>query len=150
MVAIEALKEQTEIIFVSGLNLHLTPEIVQDAMASDEADGPTPIIAVFDQEIQKLLGIVPYFDMKDPDGFKKVNTALADHRGVAVDKSSMARRPQPETWKDTRGRSIQATYVNSTDKEVTLRLAGGNLSTIPLTKLNEASQKRVAELASKK
>ena len=146
--AIEALKNDTEIVFISGLNLHKTPELVQKAIASDEAMGPTPIIAVFDARVTKQIGVVPYFDMKDVDGFTKVRTALADYRGVRLDPKKEKKYEQ-ETWKDNRGRSLVATYVTSTADVVTLRLANGKLSTIPLSRLGDDSQKRVAQLAKK-
>ena len=99
MVAIDALKEETVIVFVSGLDLHQSPEVVQEAMASEEAFGPTPIIAVFDPQVQTTLGIVDYYSMKDVDGFSKVKTALADFRGEAADSAAPMVRHQPEPWK---------------------------------------------------
>ena len=146
MVAIDALKEETVIVFISGLDLHLTPEVVQEAMASEEAFGPTPIIAVFDPQVQTTLGIVDYFSMKDVDGFAKVKTALAEFREEAEEKAPMVQH-RPETWKDNRGRSIQATYVTSSTSDVTLRLSNGKAATVGLNTLSEESQARVAELA---
>lgn len=144
--AIEALEDDSEIVFVSGLNLYKSPQIVQKAMASKEASGPTPIIAVFDAKVEKQLGIVPYFHMKNADGFDGVRAQLAMLRG-AEPKPTLAKMHEPESWKDTRGRSITAAYVRSSESSVTLRLSSGRLSTVELSKLSEESQKRVAELA---
>lgn len=146
MVAIDAIKDNSEIIFISGLNLHKCPEVVQIAIATDEADGPTPVIVAFDAALEKRLGIVPYFDMKDSEGFTKIKAALADHRGVVQKTKGIKKRPQPESW-TSRGRTIQATYVTSTEAEVTLRLSGGNQTTMPISKLSKDGQNRVAELA---
>ena len=146
MVAIDALKDETVIVFISGLDLHLTPEVVQEAMASEEAFGPTPIVAVFDPQVQTTLGIVDYYSMKDVDGFAKVKTAIADFRGEAEEKAPMVRY-QPETWQDKRGRTIQATYVTSSESDVTLRLSNGKAATIGIDTLSETSQARVKEIA---
>lgn len=144
--AIDALKEDSEIIFVSGLNLHKSPEVVQAAMASKEARGPTPIIAVFDSNVEEQLGVVPYFDMKDSHGFDDVKTQLAILRGKDAE-PTLSKMHAPEVWKDVRGRSINAAYVRSSEEDVTLRLSNGRLATLALSKLNEESRKRVAELA---
>ena len=146
--AIEALKEETAIIFISGLNLHKTPEVVQKAIASDEAMGPTPIIAVFDSGIEREIGVVPYFDMKDVNGFTQIKRALADYRGVPLDAPDKVTYEQ-EVWKNSRGRAIRAAYVASTADVVTLRLSNGKLSTFEISKLDEAGQNRVAKLAVK-
>lgn len=143
--AIETLKDDTEIVFISGLNLHKTPEIVQEAMASKEAQGPIPIAAVFDARVENLLGVVPYFHMKDVDGFTEVTSALAAMRGKPSPLDSM-KRHAPETWTNNRGRSIEAAYVTSSKDDVTVRLANGKTATIPLTSLSETSRARVEEL----
>lgn len=144
--AIDALKGDSEIIFVSGMNLYKSPQIVQKAMASKEASGPTPIIAVFDSKVEKQLGVVPYFHMKNSDGFDGVKIQLAMLRGEEA-KPMLTKLREPETWKDVRGRKITAAYVRSSKESVTLRLANGRLSTLDLNRLSEESQARVAELA---
>lgn len=144
--AIDALKEDSEIVFVSGLNLHKSPEVVQAAMASKEARGPTPIIAVFDANVEEKLGVVPYFDMKDSHGFDDVKTQLAILRGKEA-KPALSKMHAPEVWKDVRGRSVSAAYVRSSDEDVTLRLSNGKLATLELSRLSDESRKRVAELA---
>ena len=143
--AIEALKKESFIIFISGLNLYKTPEVVQKAIASDEAMGPTPIIAVTDAKVEKKIGVVPYSVMKDVEGFTKIRTAIGEHRGMAY--QPKITNYKVETWKDTRGRSIQATYVTSAADIVTLKLQNGKLATMAVAKLSEASQQRVKELA---
>ena len=130
---------------MSGLNLHESPEIVQKAMASKEAAGPIPIMATFDAKITKQLGVVPYYAMKDVDGFKKVKLAVADHLGISLETPKITY--QKEKWQDNRGRSIEATYVTSTTTSVTLRLANGKVSTLQLSRLSDASKKRVAVLS---
>ena len=55
-------------------------------------------------------------------------------------------RHRPEPWKDQRGRTIQATYVTSSESDVTLRLANGKAATIQLTTLSDESQARVKEI----
>ncbi|MDF1816501.1 MAG: hypothetical protein P1V20_30145 [Verrucomicrobiales bacterium] len=143
---IEALKNDTLIIFISGLNLHKTPEVVQEAIASKEASGPTPIIAVFDASVEKRLGVIPYFDMKDVNGFTRIRKAISDHLGIPVEEPK--NQFPLETWKDRRGRRLEATYVTSTDTIVTLRLANGKLSTMAISALGTESKKRIVELAS--
>lgn len=144
--AIDNLKDDTEIIFISGLNLYKTPKPLQAAMASKEASGPTPIVAIFDPMIENQIGVIPYFDMKKRNGFEKIKAALADYRGTEQTEDRMTMHA-PETWQDTRGRSIQAAYVKSSASDVTVRLSSGKLSTIPLERLSEESQARVKELA---
>jgi len=146
LTAIDILKDDTEIVFISGLNLHKTPEPVQEAIASKEADGPTPIVAVFDDKVEERLGIVPYFHMKDVNGFRDVVKALSAWRGEAV-KMPENKLHAPETWTNIRGRTLRAAYVNSTEDSVTLRLRNGKLATVPLDQLNDESQTRVAEIA---
>jgi hypothetical protein len=145
-VAIDALKENSEIVFLSGLNLYKSPKIVQKAMASKEASGPTPIIAVFDSKVEKQLGIIPYFHMKNADGFEGVNAQLAMLRGKEAE-PMLTKLREPEKWQDVRGRSIVAAYVRSSEDSVTLRLSNGKLATLETSRLSEESQKRVAELA---
>tara|TARA_R110002096_G_scaffold27577_1_gene84181 strand:- start:848 stop:1240 length:393 start_codon:yes stop_codon:yes gene_type:complete len=128
------------------MNLYKSPEPVQEAMASEEVSGPIPIAAVFDAQIENQLGLVPYFHMKDVNGFTDVKAALAAMRGESPD-ATPAREYESETWKNTRGRKIQATYVTSSSEDVTLRLTNGKSSTVPLSSLSEASQKRIAQLA---
>ncbi len=128
------------------MNLHKTPVIVQEAMASKEAAGPIPIIAVFDPRVENMLGIVPYFHMKDVNGFTDVKAALAALRGLPAGSNSMTQH-KPETWRNARGRSLEATYITSTSEEVTLRLTNGKSSTVPLSSLSQGSQDRAAELA---
>lgn len=146
--AIDRLKDDSVIVFIDGSNLHLTPQPVQDAMISEPALGPLPIIATFDATIQKPLGVVGYRAMKDVNGFKDVTAALAKLRGKEVASVPVV-KARPEIWKDSRGRSLRATYEGSTTDEVTLRLENGKHTTLKLSTLSEASQKRVAALAGK-
>lgn len=139
------MKHQSEIVFISGLNLYETPKIVQTAITSDAAMGPTPIVAILDAKVEVLVGVVPYFHMKDVTGFDKIRTDLGTHLGAPY-------KPEEpkfgtERWSDLRGRSFDATYMTSTDKVVTFRLANGKLSTMAIGKLDEASQKLIAERA---
>lgn len=146
MVAIDTLKKDTEIIFISGLNLHKTPEPVQEAFASKKARGPTPIICVFDGKVENLLEVVPYFHMKDVNGFTDVLESLAEYRGTESPTTSLTRH-EPETWTDRRGRRLEAAYVRSSGKSVTLRLSNGKLSTMSVDRLSEDSRERITELA---
>ena len=83
--AIEALKDDTVIVFIDGSNLYKTPEPVQKAMTSGPALGsPLPIVATFDSAIENALGVVGYSTMKKKDGFTKVKAALAEFRGKDV------------------------------------------------------------------
>jgi hypothetical protein len=148
LAAIDALKEDSVIVFIDGSNLHLTPQAVQDAIVSDAAFGPLPIVAVFDAGIQKQLGAVGYRSMKDVNGFKEVTAALAKLRGKEAAPSKLV-QARPEMWQDRRGRTIRATYVGSTAEDVTLLLDNGKHATLKLSALSEVSQKRVAELGKK-
>lgn len=143
--AIEELKKDTVIIFISGLNLHKTPQVVQDAIASDEAAGPTPIVAVCDSSVETLIGVIPYFNMKDVNGFTGIRKALGEYRGIPYQPTES--RYQLENWKDRRGRGITATYVTSASGIVTLRLQNGKLSTMAIANLSESGRKRVEELS---
>lgn len=51
-----------------------------------------------------------------------------------------------EGWTSSDGRTIQATLLEVATDKVVLQLANGNKVDVPLTKLNDASQKRAAEL----
>ena len=95
--AIEALKDDTVIVFITGLNLYETPEPVQKAMTSGPALGePLPIIATFDSAIENVLGVVGYSTMKKADGFTEVKAALAEFRGKDGAKEKQA-KSLPET-----------------------------------------------------
>lgn len=146
MAAIDALKEDSVIVFITGGNLHLCPQAVQEAIVSKPAWGPLPIVAVFDAGIQQRLGAVGYRSMKDVNGFKEVTTALAKLRGREISPATVVHYPL-ESWQDRRGRTIRATYVASNAAEVTLLLENGKHSTLKLSTLSEGCQKRVAELA---
>ncbi len=54
--------------------------------------------------------------------------------------------PKPESWTDSQGRVVQATLVEVNGPQVTLQLANGNKVPFDLSKLSDASQKRVQEL----
>ncbi|MEO0414520.1 MAG: hypothetical protein AAF226_06165, partial [Verrucomicrobiota bacterium] len=106
--------------------------------------GFTPIVVVTDSDAEELVSIVPYKVMKDPDGFVSAQKALAKYRGIEYE--APGANYSPETWKDNRGRSFQATYLTSTEAAITLRLENGKLATLLITKLSEDSQKRLAEI----
>ena len=57
------------------------------------------------------------------------------------------RARKPETWTSQEGKTIEATFVELRGDQINLKLADGKLSTIPLVRLSEASQKRARELA---
>ncbi len=140
------MKDDSIIVFISGLNLHKTPEIVQAAYASKEARSPTPILAVFDAPLENLVRVVPYRVMKDPEGFTEVRSMLAEIRGIASDGVPKMKFDE-EVWKGARGHTINATYISSTAEMVSMRLADGKTTTFAISLLAEDSQKRVAELA---
>jgi hypothetical protein len=74
------------IVFINGLDLFQSPDLVQKAMTSGPALGsPLPIIATFDAGIQKKLGVVGYSTMRDANGFTAVKNALAKLRGKKVE-----------------------------------------------------------------
>ena len=141
----DALKSQTNFVLVTGANLFEAPQIVQDAMASKEAEGPIPIVAVTDAKVERLVGVVPYLAMKDVNGFTAVKKSLDDILGT---KEGIPVAPRkPEKWTDVRGRSITAAYVQSNAEEVTLRLPTGKTATIPVAQLDDAGRARVKELS---
>ena len=144
----DALKSQTNIILVTGANLYEAPQIVQDAMASKEAEGPIPIVAVTDAKVRRLVGVVPYLSMKDVNGFTDVKKSLDQLLGTKEGSATTVART-PEKWTDVRGRSIVAAFMMSTAEEVTLRLPTGKTATIPLATLDEAGRARVKELSAK-
>ena len=138
------------IVFINGLDLYESSELVQEAFTTGPALGsPLPIVASFDPGLTKVLGVLDYDSMKDKSGFPAVKKALSKLSGkdAAADKKTTQTNHLPEMWKDSRGREVRATYVNSTDEDVTLRLKNGKVSTLKLSLLSEASQKRVTELA---
>lgn len=141
----DALKSQTNFVLVTGANLYEAPQIVQDAMASKEAEGPIPIVAVTDSKVERLVGVVPYLAMKDVNGFTAVKKSLDDILGTKEGAPVAPRKP--EKWTDVRGRSITAAFVGSTADEVTLRLPSGKTATIPVTQLDDAGRARVKELS---
>jgi hypothetical protein len=146
-VAIEQLKDDSVIVFINGLDLYESSELVQEAFTTGPALGsPLPIVASFDAGLTKVLGVLDYDSMKDKSGFPAVKKALSKLGGNDADKKTQTNR-LPEMWKDNSGRTLRATYVNSTGEDVTLRLKNGEVSTLKLSLLSEASQKRVTELA---
>ena len=147
MAAIEQLKDDSVIVFINGLDLYETSELVQEAFTTGPALGsPLPIVASFDASLTKVLGVLDYDSMKDKSGFPAVKKALSKLGGNDADKKTQTNH-LPEMWKDSRDRTLRATYVNSTGEDVTLRLKNGEVSTLKLSQLSEASQKRVTELA---
>lgn len=140
------MKDESIIVFISGLNLHKTPEVVQAAYASKEARSPTPILAVFDASVEELVQVVPYRVMKDPEGFTDVKSKLAKIRGI-VPGGGPKIVYREEAWKGARGNTINATYISSTEDKVSMRLADGRSTTFAISLLSEEGQKRVAELA---
>jgi hypothetical protein len=149
LAAIEALKDDSVIVFINGLDLYDSPDLVQTSMTSGLALGsPLPIVATFDAALKKELGVVPYRMMKDANGFTAVKAAIAMNRGEEVAPEKLA-QALPEMWKDSRGRTMRATFVKSAGDDVTFLLRNGKQSTLKLSDLSEASQKRVAELAKK-
>ena len=138
------------IVFINGLDLYETSELVQEAFTTGPALGsPLPIVASFDASLQKVIGVLDYDSIKDKSGFPAVKKALSKLGGDdnAADKKTTQTNHLPEMWQDSRGRELRATYVNSTGEDVTLRLRNGEVSTLKLSLLSEASQKRVTELA---
>ena len=148
MAAIEQLKDHSVIVFINGLDLYESSELVQEAFTTGPALGsPLPIVASFDAGLTKVLGVLDYDSMKDKSGFPAVKKALSKLGGNDADKKTTQTNHLPEMWKDSTGRTLQATYVNSTGEDVSLRLKDGKVSTLKLSLLSEASQKRVTELA---
>ena len=144
--SIDKLKDDTVIVFIDGSNLYTTPKVVQESIAHDDVFGsPLPIVIVTDAKMEKLLGAVGHYAIKDPNGLNELKGALAEYRGQEAPDLNLTKH-SPEKWQDSRGRTLQAAYVSSTDKEVTLRLKDGKLSTMKLSLLSEASKKRVAQL----
>ena len=140
------------IVFINGLDLYESSELVQEAFTTGPALGsPLPIVASFDASLEKVLGVLDYDSMKDKSGFPAVKKALSKLSGndadTDADKKTTQTNHLPEMWKDSGGRELRATYVNSSDEDVTLRLKDGKVSTLKLSLLSEASQKRVTELA---
>ena len=43
------------------MNLHKSPQAVQDAIYSKKARGPIPVVAVTDPSAEKLISLIPYF-----------------------------------------------------------------------------------------
>ena len=137
------------IVFINGLDLYESSELVQEAFTTGPALGsPLPIVASFDPGLTKVLGVLDYHSMKDKSGFPAVKKALSELRGKDADSDKQTQTNHlPEMWKDSRGRELRATYVKSTGEDVTLRLKNGTVSTLKISLLSEASQKRVTELA---
>lgn len=128
------------------MNLHKSPQAVQDAIYSKEARGPIPVVAVTDPSAEKLISLIPYFNMKDVNGFTEAEEGLTMMRGeMAAAKGQ--KTFTKETWTNDKGRSIEATYVASNGTDITLKLTNGKSATIPLSTLSDESQRRAAELA---
>lgn len=64
--------------------------------------------------------------------------------GLSLVSSSQARE-----WTSSEGQKLQADFVSATATDVTLKLASGKLSTLPLTRLSAADQSWIAEQGSK-
>lgn len=82
MTAINAIKDDTVIVFIDGSNLHLTPKSVVDAIANAPLTA-TPIVAVFDHAIEKELGVVGYSGIRKRAGLKDIMAEIAKLLGKA-------------------------------------------------------------------
>lgn len=133
-------------ILVTGANLYTAPQIVQDAMASEEAAGPIPIIALTDAKVERLAGVVPYLSMKDERGFTAARAKLSELRGVEAPIAKQKALPA-ETWMSAEGRKLVASFISQKGDSVTLRLSNGRDVTMPLDRLDAAGQKHAKELA---
>jgi len=69
------------IVFIDGSNLHLTPKTVVTAYENAPLTA-TPIVAVFDHEIKKELGVVGYSAIRTRDGLKDVKAKIAELLGT--------------------------------------------------------------------
>lgn len=128
------------------MNLHRSPQAVQDAIYSKEAQGPIPVVAVTDSSTEQLISMVPYFSMKDVNGFTEAVAGLAQIRGEMAE-AKIEKIYALETWTNNKGRSIQATYVASNETDITLKLANGKSATFSTSNLSEKSKSRAKELA---
>lgn len=128
------------------MNLHKSPQAVQDAIYSKEAQGPIPVVAVTDSSTEQLVSMVPYFSMKDVNGFNEVMASLALIRGEMAE-AKIKKIYALETWTNNKGRSIQATYVASNETDITLKLTNGKSATFSISNLSEKSKSRANELA---
>jgi hypothetical protein len=128
------------------MNLHRSPQAVQDAIYSKEAQGPIPVVAVTDSSTEQLISMVPYFSMKDVNGFTEAVAGLAQIRGEMAE-AKIEKIYALETWTNNKGRSIQASYVASNETDITLKLANGKSATFSTSNLSEKSKSRAKELA---
>ena len=134
-------------VLLRGRELGDAPQSVQDAIASPEAHGAIPILVAYDAQVERMAGVVPYMDMKDATGFDVVKSKLAEFRGVTPEAAVPQVVRASESWTSADGRKISAAYLSSTADSVTLRLGNGRPVTMPLERLDDASQKRVASYA---
>lgn len=65
---------------------------------------------------------------------------------LAAALSQAAPGAEPRTWTDVTGAKVEAAYVSSTAKAVTLRRANLQNLTVPLNKLSEEDRKLIADL----
>jgi len=128
------------------MNLHKSPQAVQDAIYSKEAQGPIPVVAVTDSSAEQLISLIPYFNMKDVNGFAEAEEGLTLMRGEMAE-AKIKKIYTLETWINNKGRSIQATYVASNETDITLKLANGKSATFPISNLSEKSKSRADELS---
>ena len=98
-----------------------------------------------DPYAEKLISLIPYFNMKDVNGFTEAEEGLTMMRGEMVDSKGQETFTK-ETWTNDKGRSIEATYIASNGTDITLKLTNGKSATIPLSTLSDESQQRAAEL----
>jgi hypothetical protein len=132
-------------VLVTGANLYEAPQLIQDAMASEEAAGPIPIVALTDASVERLAGVVPYLSMKDEKGFTAARKKLSELRGVELPVAKAVSHA-PEAWVSIEGRKVMASFVSQKQDSVTLRLSNVRDVTMPLERLNEAGKKRALEL----
>jgi hypothetical protein len=104
------------------------------------------VVAVTDSSTEQLISLVPYFNMKDANGFAEAEEGLTMMRGEMAE-AKIKKIYTLETWTNNKGRSIQATYVASNETDITLKLANGKSATFPISNLSDKSKSRADELS---
>ena len=151
MAAIDAAKSKTILVYLSTKkdNSASFPKGVLDAFKMEGAGKFIPKLAITNSSGEEAIAIVGYETLK-VDAKGAIRDALkASEPEEAESASALADRPSfsQENWTSSEGATIAATFRSLDGENLTLILADGRTTVLPLARLSEESQTRAKELA---
>lgn len=123
---------------------HTGSVVLTSVAAAKLIDGGEDAVKALNKEIKELAKNPPKPTAAAPAATPGAAPAPAPATGAAG--AVAIQGASAEGWTSSDGRTIQATLLEVAADKVVLQLANGSKVDVPLAKLNEASQKRAAEL----